>query len=346
MSTHRRILVTGGMGFIGAALVRRLLNAHADVEVLNLDALTYAGNPANLSTLRDELGAEAAARYRFVRGDIRDARLVQELVSGCWGLVHLAAESHVDRSLLDGSEFISTNVLGTYTVLAAARAAGVSRVLVQSTDEVYGPTTEGVDVDEKAPYGPRSPYSASKAGAEMQAQAFFNSFDLPVVIARPMNTIGPRQYPEKAIPLFTINALLDEPLPLYGDGSQERNRFYVEDHAEALDVLLHHGVAGEAYNAGAPANYATNRDIAERICDLLERPHDLIRPVADRPGHDTRYRLDVSKLMGLGWQPRTSLDEAMERTVLWYRDHPRWWRPLYDQMQRSWYQRQYGKRLI
>lgn len=338
MEAMRRILVTGGMGFIGSALVRRLLAAHADVEVLNLDLLTYAAHPANLAELARE------PRYRFVRGDVRDARLVRALAQGCWGVVHLAAETHVDRSLLDGSAFITANVLGTYVVLAAARDAGVQRVLVQSTDEVYGPTPEGVEVDEEAPLSPRSPYSASKLGAEMQARAFYCSFGLPVVIARPMNTIGPRQHPEKAVPLFTINALLGEPIPLYGDGLQERDRFYVEDHAAALDVLLHHGQPGEVYNVGA-GNYALNRWVAERICELLGRPRDLIRPVADRPGHDRRYRLNTAKLRALGWAPTVGLDEALQRTVDWYRANRAWWEPLRAQMQRGYYQRQYGHRL-
>src|SRR4051812_35352766 len=215
----RRLLVTGGMGFIGSALVRRLLAGYADVEVLNLDLLTYAGNPANLADLAGD------RRHRVVRGGIRDAGLVAAVAHGCWGILHLAAETHVDRSLLDGADFITTNVLGTYNVLAAARDAGVRRVLVQSTDEVYGPTPPGVEVREDAPLAPRSPYSASKLGAEMQARAFWASFGLPVVVARGMNTIGPRQYPEKMVPLFTINALLGEPLPLYGDGQQERDRF-------------------------------------------------------------------------------------------------------------------------
>ncbi len=334
----RRILVTGGMGFIGSALIRELLAAHADVEVLNLDALTYAGNPANVADLAGE------RRHRFVRGDIRDGRLVHEVVRGCWGIIHLAAETHVDRSLLDGAEFITTNVLGTYNVLAAARDARVERVLVQSTDEVYGPTPEGVEVREEAALGPRSPYSASKLGGEMQARAFHASFGLPVVVSRGMNTIGPRQYPEKAVPLFTINALLGEPLPLYGDGTQERDRFFVDDHAAALDVLLHHGEAGEVYNAGA-GNYASNRLVAETILDLLDRPHDLIRPVTDRPGHDPRYRLDISKLRALGWAPALGLEEALRRTVDWYRDNPDWWQPLRRQMRRGYYQRQYGERL-
>lgn len=336
----RRVLVTGGMGFIGSAFIRRLLTAHPTVEVVNVDALTYAATPATLADLAGE------PRYRFVHGNICDRRLIGELAQGCWGIAHLAAETHVDRSLLDGADFITTNVLGTYTVLAAARDARVPRVLVVSTDEVYGPTPDDqpAGVREDAPLAPRSPYSASKVGAEMQARAFRESFGLPVMVSRGMNTVGPYQFPEKVVPLFTINAMLGEPLPLYGDGEQERDRFFVLDHAAALDVVLHDGVPGETYNVGG-GNYATNRWVARRICDLLQRPYDLIRPVADRPGHDRRYRLDTSKLRGLGWTPQTSLDETITRTVAWYRRHVDWWRPLRERMHQGYYERQYGARL-
>jgi len=334
----RRIAVTGGMGFIGSALVRRLLRAHADVEVVNLDLLTYAGNPANLSDLAHE------PRYRFVRGDVRDARCVADVLRGCWGVAHLAAETHVDRSLLDGTDFITTNVLGTYNVLTACRDAGVERVLVVSTDEVYGPTPEGVEVREDARLAPRSPYSASKLGAEMQARAFSESFDLPAIVSRGMNTIGPYQHPEKMVPLFTINALLGEPLPLYGDGLQERDRFYVDDHAAALDLLLHEGAEGEVYNTGA-GNYATNHAVAEAICDLAGCSPELITPIQDRAGHDRRYRLDTGKLRSLGWAPALRLEEALQRTVAWYREHRDWWEPLRLQMQEGYYERQYGERL-
>jgi dTDP-glucose 4,6-dehydratase len=334
----RRIVVTGGMGFIGSALVRRLLRSHTDVEVVNLDSLTYAGNPANVEDLQSD------PRYTFVQGDIRDAQRVQEVVAGCWGVAHVAAETHVDRSLLDGSDFITTNVLGTYNMLASSRDAGAERVLVVSTDEVYGPTPEGVEVREDAPLAPRSPYSASKVGAEMQARAFRESFGLPVIVTRGTNSIGPRQYPEKMIPLFTINALLGESMPLYGDGTQERDRFFVEDHAAALDVLLHEGEAGETYNVGA-GNYATNIDVASKICDLVGCSRDRISRVADRPGHDQRYRLDTSRLRSLGWRPELTLDEALSRTVEWYRTHEEWWRPLRARMQEGYYQRQYGARL-
>jgi dTDP-glucose 4,6-dehydratase len=334
----RRILVTGGCGFIGSNLVRHLLRTYADVEVLNLDVLTYAGNPANLADLGDE------PRYRFVRGDITDARLVATLMRDCWGVAHLAAESHVDRSLLEGGAFIRTNVLGTYTLLRAALDAGVARFLHVSTDEVYGPTPPGLEFDESAPFAPRSPYAASKAGAEFQVRAFFESHGLPVVITRGVNTVGPYQYPEKVVPLFTTNALLDQPLPLYGDGSQRRDRLDVEDHCRALALVLHEGEPGEAYNVAA-GNEAANRDVAEMILDLLDKPHDLIRPVEDRAGHDHRYALDSARLRALGWWPERDLAAVIERTVSWYRDHPEWWRPLRDRDFQRYYERQYGARL-
>jgi dTDP-glucose 4,6-dehydratase len=334
----RRILVTGGSGFIGSALVRRLLDTYADVEVTNLDVLTYAANPA---TLGDR---ETDPRYRFVQADIRDAGAVLECMSGCWGVAHLAAETHVDRSLLEGADFITTNVLGTYNILAAARDAKLERVLVVSTDEVYGPTPEGVAFREDAAMAPRSPYSASKAGAEMQARAFRESFDLPVVISRGMNTVGPYQHPEKMVPLFTINALLGEPLPLYGNGEQERDRMFVSDHAAALDCLLHYGEPGQAYNVGS-GNYALNIEVARSVCDLTGRPYSLITPVSDRPGHDKRYRLDTSKLRALGWQPTATLHQTLQRSVEWYRQNEAWWQPLRQRMQQGYYQKQYGDRL-
>jgi dTDP-glucose 4,6-dehydratase len=334
----RRVLVTGGCGFIGSNLVRHLLHTHADIEVINLDALTYAGNPANLADLADE------PRYRFVRGDIADARLAAAVMDGCWGVAHVAAETHVDRSLLEGGAFIRTNVLGTYTMLRAAVDAGVRRFLHVSTDEVYGPTPPGVLFREDAPFAPRSPYAASKAGAEFQARAFFESYGLPVVITRGVNTVGPYQYPEKMVPLFTTNALLGEPLPLYGEGRQSRDRLDVEDHCRALDLVLHEGEAGEAYNVAA-GNEADNRRVAEMILDALDLPHDLIMPVADRAGHDDRYALDAAKLHALGWGSTRDLETVITRTVEWYRRNADWWRPLRDRAFTEYYERQYGRRL-
>lgn len=334
----KNLLITGGAGFIGSNFVRHLLRAYADVEVVNLDALTYAGNPANLADLAGE------PRYRFVRGDITDARLVAALMHGCWGVAHLAAETHVDRSLLDGGAFIRTNVLGTYTLLQAAGEAGVERFLHVSTDEVYGPTPAGMTFREDVPFAPRSPYAASKAGAEFQARAFCESYGLPVVITRGVNTVGPFQHPEKMVPLFTTNALLGLPLPLYGEGRQARDRLAVEDHCRALDIVLHEGEPGEAYNVAA-GNEADNRTVAEMILDLLDLPHDLITPVPDRAGHDERYALDATKLRALGWAPTRDLDAVIAGTVVWYRRNPDWWRPLRDRAFDEYYRRQYGARL-
>lgn len=334
----RRVLVTGGLGFIGSNLVRHLLRAHADLEVLNLDALTYAGNPANLADLAGE------PRYRFVRGDISDTRLLNALLPGCWGVAHVAAETHVDRSLLDGGAFIRTNVLGTYTLLEAARQANIQRFLLVSTDEVYGPTPPGVLFREDAPFAPRSPYAASKAGAEFQARAFFESYGLPVVVTRGVNTVGPYQYPEKAVPLFTTNAILDEPLPLYGDGRQSRDRLAVLDHCRAIDLVLHEGEPGEAYNVAA-GNEAQNRAVATMILDRLDKPHDLIQSVPDREGHDDRYALDSAKLQALGWRPTRDLEAVITETVDWYRANADWWRPLRNRDFRRYYQQQYGARL-
>ena len=334
----RRVLVTGGCGFIGSNFVRQLLRSHADIDLLNLDALTYAGNPANLADIAGE------PRYRFVRGSIADARLVETLLAGCWGVAHLAAETHVDRSLLEGGAFIDTNVLGTYTLLRAATDAGVRRFLYVSTDEVYGPTPPGVRFREDAPFAPRSPYAASKAGGEFQARAFFESYGLPVVVTRGVNTVGPYQYPEKMVPLFATNALLGEPLPLYGEGLQVRDRLDVEDHCRALDIVLHEGEPGEAYNVAA-GNEATNRAVAEMILDRLDRPRDLLTPVADRAGHDDRYALDAAKLQALGWTSTRDLAAVIERAVAWYRDNEAWWRPLRDRAFARYYARQYGARL-
>jgi len=307
--------------------------------VLTLDALTYAGNPANLADLQGE------PRYRFVRGDVADARLVPALVEGVWGVVHAAAESHVDRSLLDGGAFIRTNVLGTYTLLRAAMEAGVQRFLLVSTDEVYGPTPRGLLFREVQPFAPRSPYAASKAGAEFQARAFFESYGLPVVVTRGVNTVGPYQYPEKVVPLFATNALLGLPLPLYGEGLQSRDRLWVLDHCRAIDAVLHEGEPGEAYNVAA-GNEADNRRVAGLILDALDLPHDLIRPVADRAGHDDRYALDAAKLRALGWAPTRDLEQVIAETVDWYRENQAWWRSLREaEGFRRYYERQYGGRL-
>jgi dTDP-glucose 4,6-dehydratase len=333
-------LVTGGCGFIGSNFILRLLATSPDARITNLDKLTYAGNPDNLCEVADD------PRYTFVLGDICDAQVVGPLMAGADYVVHFAAETHVDRSLMEPGSFIQTDVFGTYTLLEAARQnPRLQRFLHISTDEVYGevlatdpPSREG-DL-----FNPRSPYSASKAGGEMQCRAYVETYGLPVVVARPANNVGPRQHVEKFVPLCATNAMQDLPLPIYGDGQQTRDRLFVEDHCEALDLLLHEGAPGEAYNIGA-GNQRPNLVVAELILDLLEKPRSLIRFVEDRAGHDRGYYLDSSKIHRLGWKPRHDLKATMEKTVEWYRQNRWWWEKVRDARFQEYYEQQYGRRL-
>ncbi|MEX1255446.1 MAG: dTDP-glucose 4,6-dehydratase [Dehalococcoidia bacterium] len=333
----RAILVTGGAGFIGSNFVRHLLATY-DYAVINLDKLTYAGNLDNLRDIEDD------PRYRFVQGDICDAQVVAPLMREADAIVHFAAESHVDRSIVDPGAFIQTDVYGTFVLLDAAREAGIERFLHIATDEVYGPSAPGERLTEQSPFRPRSPYAASKAGGELQCHAFVETYGLPIVIARPANNIGPRQYPEKAVPLFVTNALDDQPLPIYDQGLQVRDRLYVEDHCEALDLLLHRGELGEAYNISAD-NERTNIEVAETILELLEKPKSLIRFVEDRPGHDRQYSMDSSKLRALGWAPKHDFQAAIEKTVDWYRQNRWWWEKIKSGEYGEYYQQMYGRRL-
>lgn len=337
-----RYLITGGCGFIGSNFIRHLLQTEDDAEVVNLDALTYAGNPENLRDI------EGDARYRFVRGDIRDAEAVRAAMRDAEVVVNFAAETHVDRSLLDAGAFVTTDVYGTFVLLneAAKLPPGqLCRFLHISTDEVYGeapPDRSSLETDR---LHPRSPYSASKAGAEMMCLAFYETYGVPVVITRASNTFGPYQHPEKALPLFVTNALEDQPLPLYGDGQQVRDWLYVEDHCRALRLILDRGEPGETYNIAA-GNERTNLEVAIKALDLLGKPRSLIRFVSDRMGHDRRYSLDTTKLRALGWSPRVSWEEAMEATVRWYREHRPWWeRVKRDPRFQDYYRRQYAARL-
>jgi len=334
----RTILVTGGAGFIGSHFVRRLLREHPDYAVINVDKLTYAGNRDNLRDVEND------PRYRFVHGDICDRQLMDELVAEADAIVSLAAETHVDRSLLTADAFIRTDVHGTYVLLSAAREHGIERFVYVSTDEVYGEVPDGYFSREVDPLRPRNPYSASKAAADMLCLAFFSSYGLPVIVSRGVNTVGPCQYPEKMVPLFVTNALRDEPLPLYGDGRQVRDWLFVEDHCEALDLLLHEGTPGEVYNVAAE-NYRHNIQVSEAILKLLGKPLSLIRHVEDRPGHDRRYSLDCSKIKALGWAPRHGFDEALAQTVAWYADNEWWWQKARSGAYEDYYQRQYGWRL-
>ena len=333
----KTMLVTGGCGFIGSNYIRYVLSQETEWQVINLDKLTYAGNLGNLSNLADNL------RYRFVHGDICNVDIVQPLVDEADVVINFAAETHVDRSIMGGAEFVQTNINGTYTLLECARVCGVERFLQISTDEVYGSIEEGLWTEEW-PLDPRSPYSASKASAELLVRAFHVTHGLPILITRCSNNIGPYQYPEKRVPLFVTNAIDDLALPIYGDGSQVRDHLYVEDHCSAINVVLNLGEPGEAYNVGSD-NEATGIDVVRTILRILDKPETLIENVADRPGHDARYALDSSKLRGLGWLPTYDYAEAMQRTVEWYVANQTWWRSIKDSGDfRDYYQRNYGKR--
>jgi dTDP-glucose 4,6-dehydratase len=335
----RKILVTGGCGFIGSNFVRHMLAVHPELEVVNLDALTYAGRPENVADVAED------PRYSFVHGDICDPEVVARAMEGCDGVVNFAAETHVDRSLLGAGHFIQTDCYGVWVLLEEARRRGVERFVQISTDEVYGSIEEG-SFTETDPLMPRNPYSASKAGGDRIAYSFWASHGVPVIITRASNNFGPYQYPEKLVPLFVTNALANRPLPLYGDGGNVRDWLFVEDHCRAIDFLLSRGVPGEVYNI-AGGNERRNIDVTRAILDILGKPHDLIRLVTDRPGHDRRYSLDAGKLAALGFEPRTDFETALERTVRWYVDNPQWWRPIREQDEEfaAYYARQYGERL-
>jgi len=335
----KNILVTGGAGFIGSNFVRYMLRQHPDYVVVVFDKLTYAGNLSNLLDVHDD------PRYRFVRGDIADKHTLAAVLRDHQidTLVNFAAESHVDRSILEPDAFIHTDVVGTYVLLEAARQFGLERMLQVSTDEVYGSIPVGF-FKEGDPLEPNSPYSASKAGGEMMVRAYHETYGLNTVVTRGSNTFGPYQYPEKVAPLFITNAIEGEPLPLYGDGMQVRDWLYVEDHCAGIDLALHRGLAGEVYNLGG-GNERHNIDVTRLILRLLGRPETLIRPVADRPGHDRRYALDCAKLKALGWAPQKDFETAMAETVAWYQQNEWWWRPIKSGDFKDYYKQQYGERL-
>jgi dTDP-glucose 4,6-dehydratase len=314
-----RLFVTGGAGFIGSNYVRHVL-ASTDDEVTVFDALTYAGNLANLREV------EADARYRFVKGDITDRTAVLEAMTGHKAVVHFAAESHVDRSIVSPDEFVRTNCDGTNVIMDTARQVEVERVVHISTDEVYGSIADG-SFRESDPLGPRSPYSASKAGSDLIALSYFSTYGLPVLITRSSNNFGPYQYPEKVIPLFVTNLLDGEKVPLYGDGMNVRDWCYVEDNCAAIDLVRREGTVGEIYNIGA-GNEVPNRALTDKILALLRLDESMIQPVEDRLGHDRRYSIDATKVRALGWRPARELDEALAATVEWYLENRWWWEPL------------------
>lgn len=330
-----RIVVTGGAGFIGSNFVRYALGAYPDVHIVNIDKLTYAGNLDNLKDLEP-------ARHTFVHADIADAEAMTQAMEGCDAVVNFAADSHVDRSIMEASDFIATNVKGVHNILEAAKRLGTKRVLLVSTDEVYGSIARG-SFKETDPVGPRNPYSASKAGGELLGLSYFHTFEIPVIITRGSNTYGPYQYPEKVLPLFVTNAIDGEPLPLYGDGKNVRDWLFVEDHCRGIDHALRHGAPGEIYNI-AGENERENIVLTKKILQETGRDDSLIQPVTDRPGHDRRYSIDASKLRALGWEPRMKWDDGIALTVRWYQDNEWWWRKIKSGEFREYYKRQYGQR--
>jgi dTDP-glucose 4,6-dehydratase len=334
-----KILVTGGAGFIGSNFVRYFLRAHPESAVLNLDKLTYAGNLDNLAEV------EAQANYQFVRGDIGDTALVESLLDQqVAAIMHFAAESHVDRSIADARDFVRTNVLGTYSLLEAARRKRIPRFVHVSTDEVYGSLGPGEVAEERAPLKPNSPYAASKAAADLLVRSFWQTYQFPAIITRSSNNYGPNQFPEKLIPLMITNALEGKRLPIYGDGLNERDWIFVEDHCCALDRILEAGQPGEIYNIGS-GRPVTNLEIVRRLLRIMGRPEDLLEFVEDRPGHDRRYALDTNKIRGeLGWEPAVGLEAGLTQTVHWYGTHPAWVEKTKSGDYLSYYEKFYEKR--
>lgn len=334
-----RLLVTGGAGFIGSALVRMLLRESAH-DVLNLDKLSYAGNLDNLSEVADN------PRYRFVKGDIADAALVNELFREFKpdAVLHLAAESHVDRSILSPSPAFETNLRGSFTLLEGARQNGVGRFVHVSTDEVYGSLEQPHEADENYPLKPSSPYSASKAGSDLLALSYYTTYKLPVSVTRASNNYGPYQFPEKLIPLMISNALDDKPLPIYGDGMQVRDWLYVDDHCRGILAVLESGRAGEVYNIAGTCSLP-NRTVVEKILTSTGKPASLMTRVTDRPGHDRRYALTSAKLeQETGWKPRVDFEDGLAETIRWYREHREWVARVRSGEYQKYYEQQYGNR--
>ncbi len=333
-----KYVVTGGLGFIGSNYIRFLLKNFSDIKIVNLDKMTYAGNPENLKDFEND------DRYSFVKGDICDRALVEDLFRNFKPdyIINFAAESHVDRSIQEAADFIRTDVEGVWNLLENAKKFGFKRFIQISTDEVYGSIKEGF-ADENYPLKPSNPYSASKAGGDRLAYSYYVTFGLPVIITRASNNYGPYQYPEKLIPLFITNAIEGKKLPVYGDGMQKRDWLYVEDHCEAIQFILKNGKDGETYNISG-GNEKYNIDVTKKLLELLGKGEELISYVADRPGHDRRYALNSEKLKALGWEPKIGFDEGLKRTVDWYVNNENWWRKLKDESFKRYYERNYNWR--
>jgi len=335
-----KILVTGGCGFIGTNFIRLHLSEYPTDEIVNLDLLTYAGNPENLKDL------ESSARYHFVHGDIADAQLVDEVfrTHKIDAVVNFAAESHVDRSIENPQVFLRTNVLGTQTLLEAARRYGVQRFVQISTDEVYGSLGPTGAFSETTPLAPRSPYSASKAAADHLVKAYYHTYGLPALITRCSNNYGPYQYPEKLLPLSIINMLHNREIPVYGDGMQRREWLHVSDHCRGIELVLHKGRVGEVYNIGG-VNEKPNIEVLRALLSIMGKPESLLVHVQDRPGHDRRYAIDATKIRTeLGWEPRVTFEKGLESTVKWYLDNHDWWERIISGEFKQYYERMYGNR--
>jgi dTDP-glucose 4,6-dehydratase len=336
-----KLLVTGGAGFIGSNFVRYMVNKYPNYMIVNLDLLTYAGNLENLKDIED------ASNYKFVRGDIADREFIQGLFEEekFDYVINFAAESHVDRSITDPGIFVQTNIQGTLALLDAAKTFGVTKYLQVSTDEVYGTLGEEGYFTEETPLAANSPYSASKAGADLLVRAYHETFGLPVNITRCSNNYGPYHFPEKLIPLMIINALHDKELPIYGDGLNIRDWLHVEDHCQAIDLVLHNGRVGEVYNVGGN-NERTNIEIVKTILKHLNKPESLMKFVKDRPGHDRRYAIDATKLRTeLGWSPKYNFDTGIEQTINWYLNNQEWWENIISGDYQDYVKKQYGDRL-
>ena len=318
-----KVLVTGGAGFIGSNFIRYIMHRYPNYEVINVDLLNYAGN---LNNLRDMVHFP---QYKFIRGDITNPQLIEEIMSqNVDVIINFAAESHVDRSIKHPEYFVKTNIIGTQTLLEAARKYKVRKFIQISTDEVYGSLDMNGFFTEETPLAPNSPYSASKASADLLVRSYFKTYGMPVIITRCSNNFGPYQFPEKLIPFMITRALEDQPLPIYGDGRHIRDWLHVEDHCSALDLVMHMGKAGEIYNIGG-TNERANFDVVKIILSLLNKPESLIQFVQDRPGHDRRYAIDAKKIrMELGWRPKHSFEKGITETIRWYKEHMDWWKPI------------------
>lgn len=332
-----KILVTGGAGFIGTNFIKYIIEKQPAWEVINVDKLTYAGNLENLADLNKQ------AKYNFYRGDISDKKFMEPFFKqGLEAVINFAAESHVDRSIQDAEPFIKTNIMGTHVLLELAKSYELKKFIQVSTDEVYGSLGAKGSFSEESPLSPNSPYSASKASADLLCRSYYTTYNLPVLITRCSNNFGPYQFPEKLIPLLITNAFEDKIIPIYGDGLNVRDWLYVTDHCRALEFVLLKGLSGEVYNIGGH-NEHSNLSLAKKILNLLDKPHSLIKFVKDRPGHDRRYAINSTKITGeLGWQPAYTFDDALAYTVSWYLKHQDWWKRIKSGVYQEYYNQMYN----